>query len=358
MNLPLLAVKTGAALSRLLHTVADAPVPPEMRVLLTLNRAYEAEVLIALVRLGIPGALADGALTPPDLAERIDADGAALLRLLRVAESIGAVRHDAAGRYRLTAMGDALRDTETGGVAPFVRYSHATSTRRAWTRLTEAVASGLPQFEAANGSTSWQWFADHPDEEKNFAATMRAVCDYNGPALAAAYPWRARSTVCDVGGGVGTLLSHVLARDPSLRGELVDQAGPIAESADFLAARGLTGRVHATVGDFFTPLTVSADVFLLKDVLHDWDDDRATTILRSVRAAMQAGGRLVLFEVLQNPERAHPLVPLVDLTMLVHTDGGRQRTVAEFDGLFAAAGLRRVSVREGQVHSLIEAAAA
>lgn len=355
MNLSLLAVKTGAAASRLLHTLADAHVPPAMRVFSLLNRANDAEVLIALVRLGIPDALSAGARTVPDVAAELDVDSDALLRLLRAAESLRVVRREGAA-YRLTAMGDALRDSATAGVAPFARYAHSSSTRAAWSHLAESVRAGRSQFEAANGATTWQWFADHPADERNFTAAMRALCDYNGPDLAAMYPWPAGATVCDVGGGIGTLVSHVLTTDPSLRGVVVDQAGPISEAPGLLAERGITERVQLVVGDFFAPIDVRAEVFLLKDILHDWDDDGSTAILRSVRAAMRPDDRLVLVEILQDPEHPHPLVPLVDLTMLTQTDGGRQRTVAEFDALLAGAGLRRSAVHDGALHSIIEAA--
>ncbi|CAM3699861.1 methyltransferase [Tsukamurella ocularis] len=357
MHLPQLAVRTGAAASRLLHALADAPIPAEMRVFTVLNRANEAEVLIALVRLGVPEALAGGVSTVPDLAAAVDADADALLRLLRAAESIGVVRRRGPA-YRLTAMGQALRESSTGGVAPFARYADSTSTRAAWSKLADAVRAGRSQFEAVNGATTWQWFAEHPDEERDFTAAMRALCDYNGPEIAGMYPWPAGATVCDVGGGVGTLVSHVLATDAGLRGVVVDQAGPIGEAPAFLAERGVNGRVELRVGDFFSPIDVKADVFLLKDILHDWDDERAATILRNVRGALHPQDRVVLVEFLQDPDHAHPLVPLVDLTMLTQTDGGRQRTLEEFDRLFAASGLRRTAVYQGPLHSMIEARAA
>ncbi|BDH57827.1 acetylserotonin O-methyltransferase [Tsukamurella sp. PLM1] len=355
MNLSALAVRTGAAAGRLLHTIADAPVPPEMRVFTLLNRAYETEVVIALVRLGVPDALADGPRTAPDIAASVDADPDALLRLLRVAESLHLVRR-AGTAYRLAPMGRALRDSAAAApAAPYARYAHNPATRAAWSRLAEAVRAGRSQFEAANGSTTWQWFTDHPESEREFTAAMRALCDYNGPELAALYPWPEGATICDVGGGIGTLISHVLATDPSLRGVVVDQAGPIGEAPEFLAGRGVRDRVLLEVRDFFAPLDVRADVYVLKDILHDWDDERAIAILRSVRDAMRVDDRLVLVEFLQNPDRAHPLVPMVDLTMLTQTDGGRQRSPAEFDRLFAAADLHRTALYEGALHSLIEA---
>jgi hypothetical protein len=135
----------------------------------------------------------------------------------------------------------------------------------------------------------------------------------------------------------------------------LDGPGPLAGAPEFLASRGLEGRVELVEGDLFSGIDVVADVYLLKNVLHDWDDARCHTILSNLATAMPQDSRLLLVEFLQEPHRPHPMVPLVDLQMLTHTDGGRERSVAEFRALLKGAGLVLGSVRRGPMHAVLEA---
>lgn len=348
------AVRAAAAVSRSLHRLADAPMPAEIRVLKMINAAVDSEVVLAMVRLGVPDALRLRPLSLTELAERTDSDSQGLLRLLRVAESLDLVRRRD-DRYGLTSLGEVLVTDRPASMAPFAAYFGFDSTRRAWAMLTEAVRGNRPVFADANGATVWDWFAAHPDEMTTFATTMRTVAEFNGADLAESYPWEPGSVICDLGGGIGTMLSFHLATDPTLRGVVLDSPDVLEEAVGYLAASGLSDRVELRPGSFFDPFEITANVFTMKDVLHDWDDESCRQILRNVRSTMRPEDRLVLFEIPQDPHTAHLLAPFVDLTMLCHTDGGRQRTLAEFDELFAATGLRRGSVTETPLHAAIEA---
>jgi hypothetical protein len=177
------------------------------------------------------------------------------------------------------------------------------------------------------------------------------------PFVAAGYPWPEHGVVCDVGGGVGTLLCAVLDGRPGLRGILVDAPGPLAEAGGVLESAGVADRVTLSLGDLFERIDATADVYLLKDVLHDWDDDRCATILQTVRAAMSPGAKVVLVERLQDPDRPDPVASLVDVQMLTQCDGGRQRSVAELQALLRSAGLRRGAVHRTAGPALVEGVA-
>jgi predicted nicotinamide N-methyase len=162
--------------------------------------------------------------------------------------------------------------------------------------------------------------------------------------------------VCDVAGGVGTLLSEIITSSSGLRGVLVDSPDVIARADTFLNARGLADRIDAVVGDIFGTIPATADVYLLKDVLHDWDDEHCRKILSTVAAAMPSGSRVLLVEILQQPNTPNPLAPWTDLLMLTQTDGGRQRSVDELTALLTDAGLRPTgTVRHAVPHDLVEA---
>jgi len=190
----------------------------------------------------------------------------------------------------------------------------------------EARCNASAQATASDGMSIWEWFATQPDDARVFDEAMRRGTTINADIVVAAYPWPHRGVICDVGGGVGTLLSVIVTSSNGLRGVLVDSPDVVARADTFLNARGLTDRIDAVVGDMFGVIPAEADVYLFKDVLHDWDDEHCRKILSTVAAAMPSGSRLVLVEILQQPNTPNPLAPWADLLMLTQTDGGRQRT--------------------------------
>src|SRR3954451_1211674 len=155
---------------------------------------------------------------------------------------------------------------------------------------------------------------------------MRSLTEADAPSIVHGYPWPAEGVVCDVAGGVGTLLAAVLDAQPGLRGVLVDAPGVLAEADGHLRSRGVRDRVELVEGDMFERVDARADLYLLKDVLHDWDDERCARILATVRATMAPGSKVVLVEPLQDPTEPHPAASLADVQMLTQCDGGRQRS--------------------------------
>jgi hypothetical protein len=153
------------------------------------------------------------------------------------------------------------------------------------------------------------------------------------------------------------LLSVIVAESrANLRGLLVDSPGMIAEAKLFLADRGVADRIDCVEGDIFHAVNATADVYLLKDVLHDWDDERCVKILAAVAASMPRGAKLVVAEYLQERNRPNPFSPLLDLHTLTQRDGGRLRSEAELLALFTQVGLHPTGRRFSVVpHTLVEA---
>jgi len=326
---PPLAVDAGLALRRGLLRAADALLPP-MAVMWDRTMGIErTQVIGALAELGVADALDSGPLTAVELASRVGADADALHRVLRAAAVDGLVRLDRRGRFRLTRLGRTLRSDDAASLRPWARYMALRSTGAAWGDLTESVRTGRSAFRRVHGASVWDWFAEHPDEERLFAAAMRALTEFDAPAIAAAEFWPERGTVCDVAGGTGSLLAAIIAERPELRGVLVEAPGVLAE----------------------------ADVYLLKNVLHDWDDETSAKILAAVRATMAPGTRLVLVEQLQERNRPHPFASLTDLQMLTQCEDGRERSPHELRDLLTGAGLRPGRVERVSVSALVEGVA-
>src|SRR5689334_19391306 len=290
-------------------------------------------VIGALAELGVMDELARGPATAAELAPRVGADADALHRVLRAAAVERLVTLDGRGRFKIARLGRALVSDNPSNVRSWARYISLASTAAAWADLPESVRTGRSSFRRVHDASVWEWFAAHPDEEALFAGAMRRLTEEDAPAIVAGYPWPESGTVCDVAGGVGTLLAAILDARPGLRGVLVDAPGVLREAEAHLRARGLRDRVELAEGDIFSRVDARADVYLLKDVLHDWDDEASAKILSTVRATMPAGARLVLVETLQERNVPDLIASLADIQMLTQCEEGRQRSASELGAL-------------------------
>lgn len=210
-----------------------------------------------------------------------------------------------------------------------------------WAQVAEAIRSGEPSFPA----TYWEHLAAHPEEEHLFAEAMRELTGLVKTWVATSYPWPPEGTVCDVAGGSGPLLAAVLAQRPALRGQIVEAKGVLPEADAFLRAAAVRERVELIEGDIFGRIDAAADLYLLKEVLHDYDDERCLQVLKSVRAPMRPGAKVVLVETVIGPDEPSALVSRIDTHMLTQCDGGRQRSLAERQAL-----LRTAELTPGAVH--------
>ena len=340
-----------------IERLGDRLLPSEVATLQRSIGFAPAFTMRALAELEIPEALDGERRTAQDIASEKGLDADALHRVLRYAALHGFVRLDKKGRFRLTRTGAVLKAGHPRTIRPWVLYLTERSTQEAWANVTESIRTGEPSFPATHGESIWSYFAKNPREERQFAAGMRRITEIDVPSIVAGYPWPDTGTVCDVAGGVGTLLAGVLKARPNLRGVLVDGPGVLEEADTHLTSLGLRDRVELSEGDFFERIDAKADVYVMKDVLHDWDDDRCRKILETVRAAMPQGAKVVLVEHLQEPNEVEAVATFVDVHMLTQTDGGRQRSVAELHALLRDADLEPGPVRLTANPGLVEGVA-
>ena len=252
------------------------------------------QVIGTLAELGVADILDQGPMTAAEIATRLSVDRDALHRVLRAAAVDGVLRIDRRGRFALTRLGRVLRSPGPGSLRPSARYMALDSTRDAWGGLTGSVRSGRSAFRRVHGTSIWDWYADHPDEERLFASAMRSMTELDAMGFAGASLWPQQGTICDVAGGAGTLLAALLADRPALRGVLVEAPAVLAEADPYLSRKGVRDRVELVEGDLFGQLDAKADVYVLKNILHDWDDETCSRILATVRGhdgpRVQSGG--------------------------------------------------------------------
>jgi hypothetical protein len=352
------AVDAALALRRLLLRAADSLLPPWAAVWDRTMGVGRTQIIGVIAELGVADELGSGALSAADLAKRFDVDADALHRVLRAAAVDGLLRVDRRGRFKLTRLGKTLRSDSPATLRPWARYMALKSSRDAWGDLEESVRTGRAAFGRVHGMSVWDWFAAHPEEERLFAAAMRSITEFDAPALAASDFVPDTGTVCDVAGGAGTLLAEVLAARPELQGVLIEAPGVLAEAEEVLSGRGVRERVKLVEGDLFGELpAVGADLFVLKNILHDWDDATSARILTGVRRAMAPGARLVVIEQIQERNEPHPFASLSDIQMLTQCVDGRERSRDELQALLRGAGFTPGRVQRAGVSALVEGVA-
>ena len=326
-------------LRRGLVRLADALVPPQLPLLERIVGAGFTVVIGELARLGIADRLADAPKTAGELAKETGANVDALRRTLRCGVSIGLFTLDSGGRFAGTRLAEGLRSGD-GSLRDFARYFASESNVRAWLDYPRVLETGKNGFERVHGASVWEWFDRHPIERDAFAAGMASGTRQEAPAIAKAFPFGEVKRLCDVGGGSGTLLGHVLLAWPHLEGVLLDGPGVLSQARDRFAAYGVADRARLVPGSFFEAVPPGCDAYMMKNILHDWDDARSLHILGKVRAAMQPGQRLLICEGLIDDPHTDG-VTLADLQMMVVCSDGRERTRAEYEALLQQSGFRR-----------------
>jgi hypothetical protein len=342
---PGFVVRAILALRRRLQRAADAVVPAEVLLIERATGAVDTACVGLAARLGVSDLLeAAGPLTAEEIARRLGTRPDETHRFLRLLAAHGIYELDAEGRFTNNRTSRALLSSAPTRGRSWAQYFASPSNLAAWGQLETAVRTGARAFVTAHGMGVWRWFEAHPDEREQFAHAMMGLTFLDAPVIASSYPFAEVQILCDVGGGRGSLLSELLVRHPHLRGMLCDAAGVLDSAQSLLAARGVADRVELVPTDFFASVPTGADTYLLKNILHDWDDAACGTILGHVRRAISPAGRLLLVEAVCERNDTESFAPIVDVQMMVACDGGRERSRAEFERLLSANGfeLRRV----------------
>jgi O-methyltransferase len=302
---------------------------------------------------------AAGTVTAESLAAAESADPSATARFLRGCASIGLVICEEDRLYSGTPLLDVLRKDADGSQWGFAVSLPGPGHWLPWGELPEAVRTGGTRMSVVGASSIFDYYRHHPEEEAAFMAGLSGMTAVAGAEAARVIDTSDVRLAVDVGGATGTLLHDLMKVNAELRGIVLDVPAVAPQAAEAAEALGLQGRVEAVSGDFLDSVPAGGDLYLLRYVLHDWDDETCVRILRNCRAAMAPQARLMVLEmVLGTVGREPEVVPSQDLNMLAVAQG-RERTVAEFDALLEAAGLRRVAVYPTHSPmSIVEAVAA
>lgn len=318
-----------------------------------------SQVVGTAARLGLADHMGDAERSCTELAEATGTHPGALARLLRALAALELVVETRPGTFRLGEAGRPLRTDRPDSQAAAVLLFTDPALLDSWKLTEEAVRTGQPTFEGLYGIDFFGFLATKPELSERFNATMRQVSLPIAQLVPVSYDFTRHHTVVDIGGGDGTLISEILRGTTALRGILFDSATGVAEAAATLGAAGVAGRCRVEAGDFFTAVPAGGDAYVLKNILHDWDDERCVTILEQCRKVIPEHGRLLIVEsVLPDVvDTSNPAPYLTDISMLVNM-GGQERTRGEYETLCRQAGFAVTAVHPTVLptsYSLIEA---
>ncbi len=320
-----------------------------------INGYRVTQLLSVAAKLGIADLLAGGPEPVEELAKTVDAHADALYRALRALASLGVFAEVAPRRFALTPLADLLRTNHPRSVRALAMF-HGEEPYQAWGELRFSLRTGAPAFDHVYQMSHFAYLAQHAEASAVFNRAMSDNTARSVTAVVSAYAFPATGVVVDVGGGHGAFIAAVLRAHPGLHGVLFDQPHVVEGAASTLEEAGVAPRCARLGGDFFVPPLPTGDLYTLRQVIHDWDDEQSLAILRHCVQAMALDSKILVIEALVPPGNEPSPVKFLDLQMLV-MNGGRQRTEEDYRRLYAAAGLQLTRViPTSSVFSIVEGA--
>jgi O-methyltransferase domain/Dimerisation domain len=313
-------------------STSDKPSPKIILDLIT--GKWKAQAVCVAAELGIADILKDGPRSTQEIAAAANVSDDAVYRLLRALASLGLFSSLPDRRFELTPLGACLRSDVPGSLRGFARFVGHDFTWRPWGQLLYSVQTGKPAFDHVFGMGVFDYLANNPNVAAIGNDAMTALTSTESTAIVAAYDFSGVGTLIDVGGGHGLLLASILKAHPGMRGILFELPHAVEGATEVFRREGIADRCVAISGDFFNAVPNDGDAYMMKKVIHDWDDERASIILRNCQRAMRPGAKLLVLDRVIAPGDESDIGKFSDLEMLILTGGGRERTEAEFRQLY------------------------
>jgi len=295
---------------------------------------WYTQAIHVAARLKLADLLKDGPKTAGELAQAAVTQARPLYRLLRALASVGIFAEDEQHRFSLTPMAECLRSDRPGSQWSMAILRGGLQ-YEAWGQLLHSVQTGQSAFEKLHRTPLFEYFSENPEQGKLFDAAMTGVHGRETAAMLDAYDFSGIGTLADIGGGNGSVITAVLTKYPAI----FDMPAVVARARSNIEAAGLADRCRVVVGNFFESVPPGANAYLMRHIIHDWDDDQSLTILRHCRKAMGNQGKLLVVEGVVPPGNEPSVSKFFDLAMMV-LPGGMERTEEEYRQLYHLAGFR------------------
>ena len=310
-----------------------------------------------VAKLSIAEQLSAGPRTAEELARVCNVNPDGLYRLMRAVASVGVFRELEHGRFEQTPISDLLRADHPQTLRPFVMFFPDPLHFRCYANLMHSVQTGQSSVKPTLGKELFEYLADHPEDSAIFNAAMVNLTHMFIPAVLEAYDFRETQVLADIGGGHGSVVASILQKYPLMKGILFDIEHVVRGAGSYLQSMGVSNRCTVVGGDFFKSIPDGADTYIMKNIIHDWYDEKSIAIIRNIRQALgdRRGGKLLLLEFVVTPGNEPHLAKWADIEMLA-MPGGKERTEREYAELFAKSGFRLNRVVPTQApSSVIEA---
>ncbi|BAY22171.1 hydroxyneurosporene-O-methyltransferase [Calothrix sp. NIES-2100] len=338
-----------------LNNNPNTPVPPPIAMLQMISGFWISKAIYAVAKLGIADYLIDRPKTAEELAAITETHPLSLYRLLRALASVGIFAEDENHKFSLTPLAATLQTDVPGSLRFFAISELGTHHSLGWNNLLHSLKTGEIAFDNATGINIWEYYAQHPEDAKRFNQAMTNITAVEVAAIISSYNFSEFQNIVDIGGGQGSLLTQILKANQKLKGFIFDLPQVIEATKLQLQAEDIAHRVTAVAGNFFESVPEGGDAYLLKHIIHDWDEEKATTILKNCHQAMPQHSKLLLFEIVIAPGNEQSFGKLLDLNMLVMA-GGRERTQEEYRALLKSAGFQLTRIiPTPSIVSIIEA---
>jgi len=314
------------------------PTPDEVMIQM-ITGFWLSQAIYVAAKLGLADLVKDQPRTADELAALTETHAPSLRRVLRALASAGVFEEDQDSRFHSTPLAATLQSDVRGSMRAFAISELGSEHYHGWSDLMHSVRTGEIAFDHHFGKSVWDYYSENPEDASVFNQSMTQVTEWATDAVIQAYDFSRFDKIVDIGGGQGSLISSILSVNAQAKGILFDLPHVIEQAEGLLEAKGVANRCRAVAGDFFSSVPEGGDAYVMKFIIHDWDDERAIQILRNCRRAMNPGAKLLVIEQVLPVGNEGTFTSLFDLNMLVMT-GGCERTEEDFRALYHAAGFR------------------
>ena len=326
------------------NNIAAAPMleslPPEAQLMQMVGGAFVSQAIYVAAKLGLADLVAEEPKKVKDLAEKTGAHERSLYRVLRTLASVGAFREVAPKTFANTPVTEPLRSDIPNSLRDMTVWMGEEAHWRVYGEMLYSVKTGKVAWEKVHGMEPFPYlFEENRELGEIFNRAMTSFSHLTIPAILEAYDFSDAKTVADIAGGHGHLLAAVLQKNPHLKGILFDVPVVLEGAPALLEKEEVSERTETIAGDFFAEISVKADVYLLKHIIHDWDDERSIKILQNIAAQMKDDGKVLILETVIPDGNDPHFGKIMDLEMMV-SPGGVERTEEEYREILEASGLR------------------
>jgi hypothetical protein len=317
----------------------QAPPPPSQVMMQMIAGFWVSRTVYTAATLGLADLVKEGPKSADELASVTGTDGRSMYRLLRALASVGVFAERADKEFESTPLSETLRSDAPDCLRYTAMSELGVSHFGPWGEFMHSLKTGRPSFDHVFGMPVFEWFGKNPDRAKIFNGSMTELTNLVEPAVLEAYDFSDCGTIVDVGGGHGGLIASILKKHANLKGVVYDSPQVVAGAPALFEERGVAERATAVGGDFFKSVPAAGDTYVMKHIIHDWYDDKCTTLLKHCHGVMKPGGKVLIVDQVLPEGNAPSIGKFTDLLMMV-MPGGMERSEAEFKALLTGAGFK------------------